>query len=40
VDVDGHTHLVELLLDSGANPNLISDTGRTPVEIAEAMDYE
>ena len=27
-------------LDSGANPNLISDTARTPLEIAKAMDYQ
>jgi ankyrin repeat protein len=36
----GYTDVAKLLLDSGANHNLISDTGRTPLEIARAMDYE
>lgn len=36
----GYPDVAELLLDSGANPNLISDTGRTPHVIAKAMDYQ
>ena len=36
----GYADVAELLLDSGANPNLMSDTGRTPLEITKAMDYE
>jgi len=36
----GYADVAELLLDSGANPNLISDTARTPLEIAKAMDYD
>ena len=35
----GYADLVGLLMDKGADPNLISDTGRTPVEITTAMDY-
>jgi hypothetical protein len=36
----GYADVAELLLHSGANPNLISDTGRTPLEIAKTMDYK
>jgi len=36
----GYADVVGLLLDSRADPNLVSDTGRTPLEIAKAMDYE
>ncbi|MBC8218434.1 MAG: ankyrin repeat domain-containing protein [Planctomycetes bacterium] len=36
----GYPDLIELLIGKGADHNLISDTGRTPLEIAEAMDYE
>ena len=36
----GYSDVAELLLYSGANPNLISDTGRTPLEIAKAMVYD
>jgi len=36
----GHADVAQLLMDGGANPSLTSDTGRTPVEIAKAMDYE
>ena len=36
----GYPDLAELLLDNGANPSLKSNTGRTPLEIAGAMDYE
>jgi hypothetical protein len=35
----GYADAAEFLLDSGANPNLVSDTGRTPLEIAKSMDY-
>ena len=35
----GYTDLVELLLSKGADPNLISDTGRIPSEIANSMQY-
>jgi len=35
----GYADLVTLLIDKGASPNLISDTGRTCLEIATAMDY-
>jgi len=36
----GYTDLVELLIYNGADPDLISDTGRTPMDIATAMEYE
>jgi len=36
----GYTDLVELLISKGADANLISDTGRTPSEIAASMGYE
>ena len=36
----GYPDLVELLVTKGANTNLISDTGRTPLEIVTEMDYE
>ena len=36
----GYADVAELLLDNRADPNLVSDTGRTPMEIAEAMDYK
>ena len=36
----GYADLVTLLIDKGANPDLISDTGRTCLEIATAMDYK
>jgi len=36
----GYTDLVELLLSKGADPNLISDTGRTCLEIATEMNYD
>jgi ankyrin repeat protein len=36
----GLADVVKLLMDSGANPNLVSDTGKTPTGIAKAMDYE
>ena len=35
----GYADLVTLLIDKGADLNLISDTGRTCLEIATAMDY-
>ena len=35
----GYADVSELLLDSQADPNLLSDTGRRPLEIAKAMDY-
>jgi len=35
----GYADVSELLLDSQADPNLLSDTGRTPLEIAKAMEY-
>ena len=35
----GYADLVTLLIDKGADPNLVSDTGRTCLEIATAMDY-
>ena len=35
----GCNDLVTLLIDKGADPNLLSDTGRTCLEIATAMDY-
>ena len=35
----GYADLVTLLIDKAADPNLISDTGRTCLEIATAMDY-
>ena len=35
----GYADLVTLLIDKGADPNLISDTGRTCLEIATEMDY-
>jgi len=36
----GYADLVTLLIDKGADPNLISDTGRTCLEIATAMDFQ
>jgi len=36
----GYADLVELLIDKGVDPNLISDTGRTCLEIAKEMDYK
>jgi ankyrin repeat protein len=36
----GYADIAKLLHDSGANPNLISDTGRTPLEIAKTLDFE
>lgn len=36
----GYADLVELLIGKGANPSLISDIGRTPLEIATSMEYE
>ena len=35
----GYADLVTLLIDKGANVNLISNTGRTCLEIATTMDY-
>ena len=35
----GYADVMELLLDRKADPNLLSDTGRRPLEIAKAMDY-
>ena len=35
----GYPDVAELLLDSKANPNLLSDTGRTPMEIAKVMEH-
>jgi len=35
----GYADLVTLLMDKGADPNLISNTGRTCLEIATEMDY-
>lgn len=36
----GYADIAKLLLDSEANLNLISDTGRTPLEIAKTLDFE
>jgi ankyrin repeat protein len=35
----GYPDAANLLISQGANPNLLSDTGRTPLEIAKAMEY-
>ena len=35
----GYPDVTNLLISQGANPNLLSDTGRTPLEIAKAMEY-
>ncbi|MFC1652081.1 ankyrin repeat domain-containing protein [Planctomycetota bacterium] len=35
----GYSDLVELLIGKGADANLVSDTGRTPLEIATSMEY-
>ncbi|MHC4677682.1 MAG: hypothetical protein ACYTEK_03205 [Planctomycetota bacterium] len=34
----GYPNLVELLISKVAHPNIQSDTGRSTVEIAEAVD--
>jgi ankyrin repeat protein len=36
----GYADLAELLIGKGADPSLVSDTGRTPVEIATSMQYD
>ena len=35
----GYADIAEMLISQGADPNLISDTERTQLEIAKAMDY-
>jgi len=35
----GYPDVTNLLISQGASPNLLSDTGRTPLEIAKAMEY-
>ena len=35
----GYSDVAEILIEKGASSDLISDTGRTPIELAEAMDY-
>lgn len=36
----GYADLAELLIGKGADPTLISDTGRTPLEIVTSMQYD
>lgn len=36
----GYPDVANLLISQGADPNLLSDTGRTPLEIAKAMEYD
>lgn len=36
----GYPDVADLLISQGADPNLLSDTGRTPLEIAKAMEYD
>jgi ankyrin repeat protein len=36
----GYADLAELLIGKGADPSLVSDTGRTPLEIATSMQYD
>lgn len=36
----GYADVAGLLISQGADPNLLSDTGRTPLEIAKAMEYD
>ena len=36
----GYADLAELLIGKGADPTVISDTGRTPLEVATSMHYD